>query len=160
PTGAEALTLLEQAARRGPSFALLLVDVHMPEMDGFTLAELIRRRPHLSHIPIIMLSAAGHKGEAARCAELGVARYLIKPIKPSDLLDTIMKTLPVAKPRITEQARAAAACPEPTRASMSILLAEDNAVNQRLAVRILQKMGHRVHVVGNGREALAALEHD
>lgn len=160
PTGAEALTVLEQAARRGPTFGLLLVDVQMPGMDGFTLVEHMRQRAHQSHAPIIMLSAAGHKGEAARCADLGVARYLIKPTKPSDLLDAIMTALQVAQRGKAEQAQIAAQRPGPSQASLAILLAEDNVVNQRLAVRILEKMGHRVQVVGNGREALAALEND
>jgi signal transduction histidine kinase/CheY-like chemotaxis protein len=99
-TGSEALSLLEKAAQRGLQFAMFLVDVQMPEMDGFSLVEHIRKRLLLEHVPVIMLSSAAQKGDAARCAELGIARYLIKPTKPSDLLHAITRSLQPAQPGI------------------------------------------------------------
>jgi len=159
--GEAALAQLESAKAEGAPFALVLTDMHMPNMDGFTLIEQIRRRPDLSAATIMMLTSAGHRGNAARCQELGVAAYLLKPIRQSDLQAAI------ARARGAREQPAGAAlitrfslqknAPEPS-SSMRVRLAEDNAVNQRLAMRLLEKRGHHVKVAENGREALAALE--
>jgi PAS domain S-box-containing protein len=154
--GQEALQALERARVSGQAFSLALLDAMMPEMDGFALAEQIGRHPEIAKATVMMLSSAAQAGDHARCQALGIATYLTKPIKQSDLLDAIMTTLDA-----TAEARRLS--PEgisdlpPSRRSLHILLAEDNAVNQRLAVRLLAKRGHTAVVAGNGREALDAL---
>jgi two-component system, sensor histidine kinase and response regulator len=132
----------------------------MPDMDGFQLIEEIRRRPELSAATIMMLTSAGHRGDAARCQQLGVAAYLLKPIRQSELREAIARVLGAreadgAIPLITRFSLHDAR--EPGK-SLRVLLAEDNLVNQRLAVRLLEKRGHRVTVAGTGQEALRALE--
>jgi signal transduction histidine kinase/DNA-binding response OmpR family regulator/HAMP domain-containing protein len=158
--GKEALTRLFEAQEAGNPFALILMDMHMPEMDGFELIERIRQSAYSSAATIMMLTSAGHRGDAARCQELGVAAYLLKPIRQSELREAIARALGAreqkgAIPLITRYSLQDAR--EPT-ASLRILLAEDNPVNQRLASRLLEKRGHSVVVAGNGREALEALE--
>ena len=158
--GEEALAKLSEAQEAGEPFALILMDMHMPKMDGFELIEEIRQGPHPSTAMIMMLTSAGHRGDAARCQELEVAAYLLKPIRQSELREAIARVLGAreqkgAIPLITRYSLHDAREPA---ASLRILLAEDNAVNQRLASRLLEKRGHSVVVAGNGREALEALE--
>jgi two-component system, sensor histidine kinase and response regulator len=158
--GEEALAQLSTARAAGEPFGLILTDMHMPNMDGFSLVENIRRRPELSTLTIMMLTSAGHRGDAARCQELGVAAYLLKPIRQSELREAIARVLGAkeqkgAIPLITRYSLQDARDPA---TSLCVLLAEDNAVNQRLTVRLLEKRGHRVVVAGNGREALEAME--
>src|SRR6266851_331711 len=158
--GEEALTILSEAQEAGEPFALILMDMHMPQMDGFELIERIRQSPGSSAATIMMLTSAGHRGDAARCKELGVAAYLMKPIRQSELREAIARVLGArvqqgAIPLITRYALHDAREPG---TSLRILLAEDNPVNQRLASRLLEKRGHSVVVAGNGREALEALE--
>jgi signal transduction histidine kinase/CheY-like chemotaxis protein len=158
--GKEALTKLSEAQEAGEPFALILMDMHMPGMDGFELIERIRQSPHPFTATIMMLTSAGHRGDAARCQELGVAAYLLKPIRQSELREAIARVLGAreqkgAIPLITRYSLQDAREPA---ASLRILLAEDNAVNQLLASRLLEKRGHSVVVAGNGREALDALE--
>jgi len=110
----------------------------------------------------MMLTSAGHRGDAARCLELGVAAYLLKPIRQSELREAIARVLGAhpeegAIPLITRFSLHDARDPS---AYLRVLLAEDNAVNQRLATRLLEKRGHRVAVAGNGQEALDALENE
>jgi PAS domain S-box-containing protein len=157
---AAALTQLSSALEAGEPYPLILTDMHMPEMDGFALIEQIRQRPELSAATIMMLTSAGHRGDAARCQELGVAAYLLKPIRQSELREAVARVLGAreqegAIPLITrfslQETREPGAC-------LRVLLAEDNLVNQRLAVRLLEKRGHRVVVASTGLEALQALE--
>jgi CheY-like chemotaxis protein len=153
--GIAALGCLMHAAAAGRPFPLVLIDVHMPEMDGFTLAEHIKRIPALAGATIMMLSSADLSGEAARCRALGVAGFLTKPIHQSELLDAIRVALgDAAREPVSQRARPAARA---ASHRLHILLAEDNPVNQRLTVRLLEKRGHTVVVANNGREALAAL---
>jgi two-component system sensor histidine kinase/response regulator len=157
--GEEALLRLSSALLEGDPYALVLTDMHMPKMDGFSLTEQIRQRPELSTATIMMLTSAGHRGDGARCQELGVAAYLLKPIRQSELREAIARALG-ARPQ-------EGAIPEITRSSLQderdpttflrVLVAEDNPVNQLLATRLLEKRGHRVVMTGNGREALEAL---
>jgi signal transduction histidine kinase/DNA-binding response OmpR family regulator len=153
----EALALLHQARARGHVFPLILTDAHMPEMDGFTLAARIKQDPQLTGVTIMMLSSSDQTGQKARCRELGISACLIKPVGPSELLRAIQKAFG-REGTATEQQKAA---PPPSgQRPLRILLAEDNAVNQKLAVRLLEKQGHSIVVVGDGREALAALASD
>jgi len=157
--GEKALTELFSALEAGEPYGLVLTDMHMPKMDGFTLIERIRQRPELSAAIIMMLTSAGHRGDAARCQELGVAAYLLKPIRQSELREAIARVLGAreqkgAIPLITRYSLGDALEP---MAVLRVLVAEDNAVNQRLAARLLEKRGHRVTVTANGREAVEAL---
>jgi CheY-like chemotaxis protein len=157
-SGWAALGCLMRAASRGAMFPLVLIDVHMPGMDGFELAERIKRVPAFAAATIMMLSSADLAGEAARCRALGVAAFLTKPLRQSDLLDAMLESLGRAAP---PDGLAPEATPAPlTARALHVLLAEDNAVNQRLAVRLLEKRGHTVVVTVNGREALAVLERE
>jgi len=153
-----ALSALEQARDAAAPFALVLTDGRMPGMDGFELAEQIRQHPELAGATIMMLSSDGQRGDAARCRELGVSAYLTKPIKQADLLDAIVTVLHASSTEPHEPLpKLQRPLPE-ARHRLHILLAEDNAINQRVAMGILQKRGHTVVVAGNGKEVLAALE--
>ena len=160
PGGEGALAKLSEAQEAGEPFALILMDMHMPTMDGFELIERIRRSPYPSAVTIMMLTSAGHRGDAARCQELGVAAYLLKPIRQSELREAIARVLGAreqkgAIPLITRYSLQDA---RELSASLRVLLVEDNRVNQRLATRLLEKRGHFVSIAGDGREALVALE--
>src|SRR5579859_1239185 len=158
--GRSALAELSAAREAGVPYGLILTDMHMPDMDGFALVEEIRRRPELSTATIMMLTSAGHRGDAARCQQLGVSAYLLKPIRQSELREAVGRVLGAreeqgAIPLITRFSLQDARDPD---AFLSVLIAEDNLVNQRLAVRLLEKRGHRVVLAATGLEALKALE--
>jgi CheY-like chemotaxis protein len=148
---------LEQAAAAGEPVPLVLLDAMMPGVDGFTLAEQIKAHPDLAGAVLLMLSSAARPEDSARCRRLGIALYLTKPVKQSELLDAILTARHAAG--VEEQVHAPAAVP-PSARPLRVLLAEDNAVNQRLTVGLLSKQGHRVVVANNGREALDALERE
>jgi len=158
--GEEALAQLVAARKAGDAFGLIVTDMHMPKMDGFALVERIRRRPELSTATIMMLTSAGHRGDAERCQKLGVSAYLLKPIRQSELREAIARVLGAREqegkiPLITRFSLGDA---RDGSDSLRVLVAEDNPVNQRLIVRLLEKRGHRVVLADNGRQALAALE--
>jgi len=155
--GADALDALAAAVQDGRRFALVLLDAQMPEMDGFTVAQRIAERHEFAGITIMMLSSAGRLGDARRCRELGIAAHLTKPINASDLLESIVRTL---KNATTERSSAPAARPAQPNRRVKILLAEDNVVNQQVAVGLLSRRGHLVTVVANGRDAIAAVERE
>jgi CheY-like chemotaxis protein len=129
-------------------------------MGGFALIEPIRQRPELNTATIMMLTSAGHRGDGARCLELGVAAYLLKPIRQSELREAVARVLGAreqtgAIPLVTRYSLQDARDPE---TSLRVLVVEDNVVNQLLVTRLLEKRGHRVVMTSNGRAALAALE--
>ena len=157
-SGSEALTAMEQAEANGQPYRLVLLDQMMPEMDGFTLAGRIKDHPELARSVLMMLSSAGRPGDSAQCHAMGLAAYLTKPFKQSELLDTILTTL-------DGRANASALTPallESVKTQVGVgrrlLLAEDNAVNQRLAMRVLEKQGHTVTVAANGKQAVTLWE--
>ena len=158
--GQAALSLLAEAQHAGNPFALVVTDMHMPEMDGFTLIQKIREMPELSAAIVMMLTSAGHRGDAARCQELGISAYLLKPIRQSELREAIARVLGAAETAgaITLVTRYSLGDARDPSTILRVLLAEDNPVNQRVASRLLEKRGHRVQVVSDGREALTALE--
>ncbi|MGA2536181.1 MAG: response regulator [Terracidiphilus sp.] len=159
-SGPEALSELSAARDAGDPYTLIVTDVHMPLMDGFELMRHIRETEGIAHVPIVILTSAGKRGDAARCEELKVAGYLVKPVRRSDLREVIGRTLGSQKPRSTAQS-SSKATQTPVlqpRKSLKVLVAEDNPVNQRLATRLLEKRGHQAVVAQNGREALTALE--
>lgn len=155
--GRSALQALEIAKSTGRPFPLILLDGQMPEMDGFTLAEHIQKDPELVGATIMMLTSTGHLGDAVRCRELGISAYLVKPIRQGELLDAICQVLQKAPQKETVPLITRHTLREGKNRSR-VLLAEDNVVNQTLAVRLLEKRGYTVSVVGDGRAALAALE--
>ena len=156
-SGQAALTVMKQARNAGEPFFLVLLDAHMPGMDGFAVAEQIRRDAELADTKLMLLTSISQRGDTRRWRELGIAACLTKPIKQSDLLDAIMEVLdmPPDAGRLSCVSRDSEC---ESRRRLHILLAEDNAVNQKLTVRMLQKRGHTTVVAGDGREALAALE--
>ncbi len=161
-SGEEALVELEAAHRAGAAYPLVITDLLMPGMDGFHLVEQIRSRPELCTATIMMLTSAGTRGDSDRCRELDVAAYLMKPIRQSELREAVARVLGArsqegAIPLITRYSLKDAREPG---SSMRVLLAEDNVVNQRLAVRLLEKRGHQVKLASNGQEALRTLEQE
>jgi PAS domain S-box-containing protein len=160
--GDAALTQLSNAQIEGKPYTLILTDMHMPKMDGFELVERIRRRPERSAPTIMMLTSAGHQGDAERCRELKISAYLLKPIRQSELREAIAMAMGAREQTGATPFVATYSVPEAhdPATALRVLVAEDNRVNQRLVVRMLEKRGHRVVVAGNGREALDALERD
>jgi signal transduction histidine kinase/DNA-binding response OmpR family regulator len=159
--GPAALEALMRASGAGQPFQLVLLDANMPGQDGFWVAEQIKTRPALVGATIMMLTSSGQYGDAARCRALKIAAYLTKPINSVELLDAICAVLPAAQAgaATTKPAAATAAMASPIR-PVHVLLAEDNIVNQTVAVKRLTRRGHTVTVAATGREALAALERD
>ena len=151
-SGDAALAALAEAHRRGSPFRLVLLDVHMPGMDGFAVAEQIRDRPELAGATILMLTSEDRAGDAARCRRLGVTRYLIKPIVRRELLEDILDAFGHVPRNQTVVEQPA---PAVRSGALRLLLAEDNIVNQRLATALLQRDGHTVVVVENGVEAVS-----
>jgi CheY-like chemotaxis protein len=130
----------------------------MPEMDGFTLVERIKQDPQLASAAIMMLTSTDQKTDVERCRQLGVSVHLLKPVKPTELRQAILRAL-----RRDEQRDQQSTLPTPSplgHRHLRILLAEDNPVNQKLAVRLLEKWGHAVVVVGTGQDALTAVAHE
>jgi CheY-like chemotaxis protein len=157
PGSNEALTELSAAATNGRPYRLLLSDVHLPEMDGFQLVEHVRKERAIPALDIVLLTSAGQRGDVARCRELGVASYLTKPVARAELQDTISRTLG-ASFRRSEPKRPARSSPAQHGRHLRILLAEDNPMNQRVALRMLEKEGHTVVAVTTGLAAVAAVD--
>ncbi len=156
PDAITALEMLRRAYAAGKPFTLVLTDANMPEMDGFSLAEKVKQDANLGSTVIMMLTSGDRPGDVARCEQLGVAAYLLKPIKQSELFDAIALALGVTAAE--DEVAAGHDAGELTLPPLKILLAEDSLVNQKLAVGLLQRHGHQVLVANHGREVLAALE--
>jgi len=157
-SGKEVLATLEQASRAGEPFDLVLLDAHMPGMDGFAVAREIRHNPEWALLPLVVLRSAGQPGDFSRCRELGIEFSLMKPLKQSELLTALLKALGL---EIPDKAFPALPPPPSFPAALRgrhILLAEDSVNNQKLAVRLLEKRGLSVVVASNGKDALAVLE--
>jgi CheY-like chemotaxis protein len=154
-----ALALAQAAAEAGAPFPLVITDAHMPERDGFELAEDLRRNPRCSGAAIVMLTSASESRDPARCRALGLAAHLIKPVSALELRQLICRALEGQADEPTELAADSPGtrCPG---ASRKILLAEDNTINQVVAVRLLERRGHRVTVAASGREAVAAWQRE
>ncbi|MGH7526594.1 MAG: response regulator, partial [Gemmatimonadales bacterium] len=154
--GWSALAAIEEAHQAGRPFRLALIDCQMPKMDGFELAEQIRRRPHLAGVMIMMLSSVDQRESTARCQELGISVYVTKPVTRLRLWEAIrsgLGTAPLAgRAAGPHPGAAAAGGAKPVR----VLVAEDNPVNQTLVLRLLQRWGYSVVAVSNGRQAVDA----
>jgi len=153
--GAEALSSLWQAAHTDRPYQLVLLDVMMPEMDGFEVAREIRQNSATAHLPLLILSSAIRADSVTLCRELLLDACLTKPVKQSELLKHIQAALgaPSRSKTLPQRQISVAHLSEGLR----ILLAEDNPINQKLAVRLLEKHGHQVTVANNGLEALEIL---
>ena len=156
-----ALEILKEDLSAGRGFPLVLLDAQMPEVDGFALAQAIKNDPALAGATIMMLSSSDLSEDTRRCRELGIVSYLVKPVNQVELLHAVMRALgatpqpglenlvpAISEARVSEQQRA------PRR--LQILLAEDNEVNQKLMVHLLEKHGHSVTVARDGAQALEA----
>ena len=156
--GKEAIALTNRAFDSGNPYRLVLLDMQMPELDGFDVAAMMKSTPSGEEMKIIMLSSVGQRGDPVRCRKAGISGYLSKPVKQSDLLDAIMMTMDrhfeEKKTVITRHTVHEA------RERLKILLAEDNLVNQILAIKLLETRGHQVTLVSNGREAVDAFKKD
>lgn len=150
--GLEAMEELTRAQQAGEPYQLVLTDMHMPTMDGFGLVEGIRRQAVLSAVPIMMLTSAGHRSDAERCRKLGISSYLLKPIRMRELLSAILNALGYSSLSDRNLSRSALS---KSSIGLRILVVEDNRVNQAVAVRNLEKMGHTTVIANNGKEALA-----
>lgn len=153
-SGAEALAELERQRQTGERYSLVLLDSMMPGMDGFAVARRIMEDAALRGQTVMMLSSADRQEDADRCREIGLADYLVKPVRRSALLDAMLTVLGT---QAQEDVTLRPATAEPLTGSsrtLRILLAEDNIVNQKLAVRLLEKRGHAVTVASNGRVAV------
>ncbi len=155
--GKAALEMLKHAAAEGTPFRLVLLDGHMPGMDGFEVAARIKHEPSMKSATVILMTSAGLGEDASRAKTVGAAAALTKPVKQSELWDAIVNALhlPVANrssASVTTRRKRVA------RQALRILVAEDNPVNQDLALHMLQRRGHSVILAENGRQALDALE--
>ena len=155
-SAAEALDVLRRESRAGKPFQLAVIDVQMPETDGFMLAQQIKRHGEFPELTVIMLSSVSLPEDAEKRWESGIAAVLTKPAQPSELLNTIL--VATGKPCLGAAQECEPATPTIRGRRLRILLAEDNDVNRQLATRLLEKQGHFVIAASNGGEALALLE--
>ena len=153
--GARALAAMESAVQTNEPFKLVIIDSGTSLVDGFAVAQAIKQRPALAGATIMLLTSTGRRGDAARCREVGIAVYLTKPVGQAQLLDAILSVLGGAVPTDSPGLITRHTLREGGR--VNILLAEDNLVNQKITTRMLEKLGHAVTVVSNGREALDAI---
>jgi PAS domain S-box-containing protein len=166
-SGALALEMLGSAAARGESYDLAILDLTMPIMDGLELARSIKSEPLIASTRLVMLTSQGLRGDGTTAREAGIAAYLTKPIRQSQLFDCLTNVVSQAtvepgreslnKPAVLVT-RHALKEKTMTTPHKLILLAEDNIVNQKVGVRQLQKLGYRADAVANGREAVEALK--
>ncbi|HSY37128.1 MAG TPA: response regulator [Acidobacteriaceae bacterium] len=155
----EALAEISAARAASAPYHLILTDMHMPKMDGFQFVETIKGQSHPSTATIMMLTSGGQRGDSARCSELGIAAYLLKPVRQSELREAIARVLGAREPvnTVPMLTRDSLVDGRNPAGALQILLAEDNPINQKLATRLLEKRGHQVTLSGNGKDALAAL---
>ncbi|HEV2499089.1 MAG TPA: response regulator [Terriglobia bacterium] len=156
--GREALAALEEADKIGEPYEMMLTDSEMPGMDGFALAERVKQNPKLTRSTVMMLTSSGQRGDAARCRQTGLAGYLTKPVRQAELRQAVLRALGQAPQKEAPLITRHSLRTETSSRVLSILLAEDNPVNQKLALRMLEKRGHSVAVAANGRIALGLLE--
>jgi PAS domain S-box-containing protein len=156
--GAAGLAAAAEARRAGDPYRIILLDGTMPGMDGFETAARLRAEGPEGGATILLLTSAGRRGDAARCRELGIAGYITKPVNQSDMLDALMTALGSTHDASPRQPLITRHSLREERRRLRVLLAEDNVVNRRVAMGLLEKRGYEVLVATNGREALAILE--
>jgi CheY-like chemotaxis protein len=152
------LQKLDAAYHKGSPYKFILLDYKMLQMDGFNIALRIQQRPYGKQAKIILLTSPGERVDAAIYKEKGISGYLIKPVERAELIDSLSisfgQTFDEEMPLLTRHAVSEA------RSQLKILLAEDNSINLKLAVHILEKWGHRIFIAKNGKQAVKALEED
>jgi PAS domain S-box-containing protein len=154
----EGLDALRDAQDSGTPFRLVLTDFQMPDVDGFALAQRIKTDPKIAGVTVVMLTSAGQAGDAARCRELGIAAYLNKPIRRSELRTAILSALGAQSVERERSSGSIGPSLDDAQPTGRLLLVEDNRVNQLVARRLLEKRGYTVVVASNGREALRMLD--
>ena len=165
-SGADALTILRREAASGDPYDLAILDMQMPEMDGLTLARIIKKDPAIARIKLVMLTSLGQRIDPKELKDAGIDAFLVKPVKQSRLFDCLAVVMTgekgesaPAKKLTRPTAPATGAQPQKIGAKcLHILLAEDNAVNQKVALRQLQKLGYNADAVANGLEVIEALK--
>jgi two-component system, sensor histidine kinase and response regulator len=156
-SGPEAIDQWRQMRDAGRVYPLVISDVHMPGMDGFTLAGLLKEDLTQCGTKLLILSSGSYPEDGARCRELGVSAYLTKPVRQSEFLDALLLLLggsDLVGP--TDQAEPPQREPVPPGQRLRVLLAEDSPTNQKLVIHLLERWGHQVTVANDGREAVAA----
>jgi len=156
-SGEAALRAVEDATRAGGPYALVLLDAGMPGMDGFAVAERLAAGGGVAGPTIMLLTSAGRPGDIERCRALGIGVYLTKPVTPSELLDAIVRALGAPAEERDHAPLITGPMLRQSRRRLRVLVVEDNAVNQRLAARLMEKLGHTAALAANGAEAMAAL---
>jgi CheY-like chemotaxis protein/HPt (histidine-containing phosphotransfer) domain-containing protein len=149
---------MREHAKEGRPFPLMVLDGQMPELDGFAVASEIQKDPQLAQTAVMMLTSAGRRGDGAHSREMGIAAYLVKPVRGSELLEAIHRVLANPSSAGGRSPAIVRDAPRDTPQQLRILLAEDNPVNRLVAVRLLEKRGHSITLAVNGREVLAALD--
>ncbi|MCX5723641.1 MAG: response regulator [Nitrospirae bacterium] len=163
--GSEALELLRQGPVRGQACDLAIIDMQLPGMSGLELARVIKADPALARIKLIMVTSQGRRGDAKAAHEAGYAAYLSKPVHAAQLHTCLTTVLQAPDQTVSHEGQAATAelvtrhslAEKQTQVTVRILLAEDNIINQKVAVRVLEKLGYRVDLAANGLEVLDAL---
>jgi CheY-like chemotaxis protein len=156
-SAAAAQAAVRAAEVQGLQFSVVLVDMQMPDMDGFRLVERISSSSSVAGAVLMLLTSAGQRGDAARCRKLGIKGYLTKPIRRSDLLDALLMTLSPANQNADERALITRHLLRESRGNLQILLAEDDALNRKFVSELLEKRGFRITAVENGRQAMEYL---
>lgn len=153
----EALQAIKSARERQTPFELLMLDVQMPGMDGFQFAEYLKKSPGIYDGPIIIMTSSHDPDDIVKCRELKIEGYLTKPIKRAQLLDEIDVVLGRKKTYTSRLISADAAIEATAPRPLKILVAEDNPVNQKFVQVVLNKAGHSVTTVSNGKQAVEAV---
>ena len=160
-TGEKAMEMLREAGTKGKPFSVVLLDMQTPRMGGEELGRAIKQDPDLKDTPVVLLTSLGEKGEAARMKEIGFAAYLTRPIKQADLLTclaTILGRNPEESDLQSQPLVTRYSVNEDRKSRVRFLLAEDNPINQKLAMKILNNLGYRGDAVSNGKEAVEAFQ--
>jgi two-component system sensor histidine kinase/response regulator len=152
------LAELRRAAAAETPYKLVLSDLHMPDVDGYEFAAMIHADPSLAQLSFFLLSSGMVQNGSDRARELGISGQLLKPIKQSELFNAVYRAMSNVAKSVQQGSVADAAMEAPVGESLSILVAEDNVINQLLAQRLLEKAGHRVQIVRTGLEVLKVIK--
>ena len=159
-SGASALELFARGMREGNRFCAVLMDRNMPEMNGYECAEKIRQMDGSSNAAILMLSSSPTLQDRERAARLNISHYLTRPMRRMALHRALLEALRVSAGEVERERGVSEVSAEAAKVAMRLLLVEDNLVNQKLAMRLLQKMGHEVALAVNGKQATEMVERE